>query len=524
MSIHHWTIRRPAFAAAVLALLAACTRAADPAPRQPGVADTAHATPAELTLPFPSAADLQRFEGVLVRLPQTLYVTEHYQLGRYNEIVLSSGAPQMAATAVAAPGADARALDAANQLNRITIDDTSYVQNPATVFGRNGAPLSAGNTLRVGDTVTGLTGILTRTSAAGTGAATWRIRVTGVPRFSAANARPDTPPAVGGTLRVASFNVLNYFNTFAQCTGGAGGAQTNCRGADNEAEFERQWPKTVAALAALDADIIAIVEVENDGYGAHSALAHLTDRLNAATSPGRYAFIDVDAATGVVNALGTDAIKVALLYRQSRVRPTGRTAALNSQAFQNAGDAEPRNRPSLAQAFEHADGGRLIVSVNHFKSKGSPCDAPDARDGQGNCNAVRTRAASLLLDWLATDPTGTAEPRVLVMGDLNAYAREDPIRTFTQRGFTDLLARYAGEHAYTYIFNGQRGYLDHALAASALLPHVTGAAVWHINADEPPVLDYNTNFKSIAQQQSLYRADPYRSADHDPVLVGLRLR
>jgi uncharacterized protein len=346
-----------------------------------------------------------------------------------------------------------------------------------------------------------------------------------VPQFVAANPRTHVPPDVGGTLRVASFNLLNYFNTFAACTAGVGGEEVPCRGAGDEAEFERQWRKTVAAVVAMAPDILGVIEIENDGYGAGSAIAHLVDRLNAATAPGRYAFIDADAATDMRNALGTDAIKVGLLYRPDRVSPTGRTAALNTERFINGGESSPRNRASLVQAFAQPDGGRVIVSINHFKSKGSVCDVPDAGDGQGNCNAARTVAARELLAWLRTDPTGTGDPDVLILGDLNAYAREDPVATFTHAGYTDLVAAHGGaRRPYSYVFNGQWGYLDHALASATLVDQVSGAGAWHINADEPPVLDYSTRFKTAAQQETLYRPDPFRSSDHDPILAGLMLR
>ena len=127
-----------------------------------------------------------------------------------------------------------------------------------------------------------------------------------------------------------------------------GGATTDCRGADTQAEFDRQWPKTVAAITALDADVVGFNEIENDGYGPDSAIAFLVDKLNAATAPGTYAFIDADAATGQVNALGTDAIKVGMIYKPAVVTPVGQTAVLNSVAFVNGGDSAPRSRPSLA--------------------------------------------------------------------------------------------------------------------------------------------------------------------------------
>ena len=155
-------------------------------------------------------------------------------------------------------------------------------------------------------------------------------------------------------------------------------------GPTTAAEFDRQWPKTVAAILGTEADIVGAIELENDGYGPSSAIQFLVDRLNDATAPGTYAFIDPDAATGQINALGTDAIKVALIYKPARAITVGQTAALDSVAFVNGGDADPRNRPSLAQAFEEVGtGARFVVSVNHLKSKGSACDVPDAGDGQG---------------------------------------------------------------------------------------------------------------------------------------------
>ncbi|CAN5728297.1 hypothetical protein BH23GEM9_BH23GEM9_32580 [soil metagenome] len=500
---------------------------------------TGSVQPTDVTLPFPSAMYLERYEGMLVRLPQMLYVTEHYQLGRFGEAVLSSGGRLPQPTAIAEPGTVALAVQAANDLNRIIIDDASHEQNPATiVFARGGSPLAADNTLRGGDHVTGIIGVLTQTSPAGPGGAAgagatagssaYRVRPVNaldgdVPEFVAANPRPVAPPDVGGTLRVASFNLLNYFNTFADCTAGVGGATTACRGAENQVELERQRRKTVAAIVAMNPHILGVIEIENDGYGALSAIADLVASLNAATAAGRYAFIDADAATGQVNALGTDAIKVGLLYQPSRVSPVGRTSALNSTAFVNGGDAVLRNRPSLAQAFAQPDGRSVVVSINHFKSKGGACDTRDAGDGQAQCNAVRTVAARELIAWLAADPTRTGGTNVLILGDLNAYAREDPVSELALAGYTDLLAVRVGTSAYSYVFNGQWGYLDYALASPGLVPQVTGVAAWHINADEPTVLDYNTNFRSTTQRTSLYRADPFRSSDHDPIIVGLEL-
>ncbi len=491
--------------------------------------------PAGITLPFASATDLEKYEGMLVTTTQPLYVTEHFQLGRFGQVVVSSGDRLEQPTNVVAPGAAAIALQAANNLNRLIVDDASQAQNPDPIlFGRDGNPLTAQNTLRGGDVLTEAVGVMTYTwagnSASGNAYRLRPVNALGATYdFEAANPRPSAPAAVGGDVIAASMNLLNYFNTFDglpdnvdNCTLGVGGAAADCRGADTQAEFDRQWPKTVSAVAKVDADVIGVNEIENDGYGPDSAIAHLVDRLNDELGAGTYAYVDVDARTGQTNALGTDAIKVGMLYKPGVVTPVGDTAALNTVEFVNGGDGAPRSRPSLAQAFEvNATGGVFVADVNHLKSKGSACDVPDAGDGQGNCNDVRTAAARELATWLAADPTGTGDTDVLILGDLNSYAKEDPITTLQAAGYTNLVAEYLGPDAYSYVFDGQWGYLDHALASATMRTQVNGVAEYHINADEPSVLDYNTDFKTPNLQATLYAPDEFRVSDHDPVIVGL---
>jgi uncharacterized protein len=491
--------------------------------------------PTNVYLPFPEPVNdvpyLERYEGMLVRLPQMLYVTEHFQLGRFGQIVMSSGDRLYQPTHLAAPGDDALAIQAENDLNRIIIDDELNNQNPDPIFfGRGGNQLTASNTLRGGDTAENIVGVMTFTWAgnAASGNA-YRVRPInalggGVPNFQPANPRPAEPADVGGTLKVAAFNLLNYFNTFSGCTGGVGGAPMDCRGADNLTEFNRQWPKTVEAILGMDVDVLGVIEIENDGYGPDSAIQDLVNRLNDATAPGTFAFIDADAETGEINALGTDAIKVGLLYRPANVSPVGQTAVLNTEAFVNGGDADPRNRATIAQAFEqNTTGARFIVNVHHLKSKGSACEDPDLGDGQGNCAVVRTNAVLELMDWLYTDPTGTGETDILIIGDLNSYAQEDPIQAILEFGYVNLVEELLGPQAYSYVFDGQWGYLDYALASPTLFAQVTGVTEWNINADEPNVLDYNTNFKSANHVEILYAPDQFRSSDHDPILIGLHL-
>ncbi|MEL7644202.1 MAG: ExeM/NucH family extracellular endonuclease, partial [bacterium] len=308
---------------------------------------TGTVAPTDVTLPFTSATQPEQYEGMLVRLSQTMYVTEHYELGRYGDVLVSANGRLQQPTNVEEPGEAALALQAANDLNQIVIEDAKTGQNAdPIVLAREGLPLSASNTLRGGDTATGLVGVLNYTYSK------YRVRpiyaLGGYVNFEPTNLRPEAAPelAEGSRLRVAGMNLLNFFNTFTGCTNGVDGDLTGCRGAENQVEYDRQLPKTVAAIVGTNADVIGLVELENDGYGPDSAIQALVDALNAATAPDTYAFIDVDAGTGQINALGLDAIKVGMIYRTASVIPVGTTAALNSVEFVNGGDSDIRNRPA----------------------------------------------------------------------------------------------------------------------------------------------------------------------------------
>jgi uncharacterized protein len=120
---------------------------------------------------------------------------------------------------------------------------------------------------------------------------------------------------------------------------------------------------------------------------------------------------------------------------------------------------------------------------------------------------------------------------VLIVGDLNAYGREDPIRALEAAGYEDQLIRSTPGIPYTFTFDGMQGTLDTALALESLAARVTGAAVWHINADEVPAIDYqesigfpgNLRFRTAEIASAYYDPSAFRSSDHDPVVVGLDL-
>ncbi|MBN7797146.1 ExeM/NucH family extracellular endonuclease [Parahaliea mediterranea] len=468
--------------------------------------------PRERLLPVASVGEFEALEGMRVTFPQALRISEYYNYDRFGEIVLAlpaGGEPRaMTPTAVEAPGSNGYEMRAdRNRRSRILLDDGSSAENPAFNRHPNGAAFALDNRFRGGDEVGGLTGVMHYSFNA------YRVQPTAGADYVAANPRPSLPE-VGGSLQVASMNVLNYFTSLDDGTDSCGpNGGLECRGADDAVELARQRDKIVAALAAMDADIVGLIEIENDNG---EAAADLVAALNAALGDERYAALE----TGTI---GEDAIKVAFIYQPRSVQPRGDFAVLDTAVDPDFLDS--KNRPALAQTFIAGNGGALTVALNHFKSKGSDCDDlgdPDLGDGQGNCNRTRTDAAIALAKWLAADPTGQDAGNVLIIGDLNAYDREDPVAALVDAGYQDLLARFQGEFGYSYVFDGQFGYLDHALANAALAGRVAGAAAWHINADEPDILDYDTSYKSPAQA-GLYAADAYRSSDHDPVLVGLNL-
>ncbi|HAE85610.1 MAG TPA: hypothetical protein DCG78_03760 [Anaerolineaceae bacterium] len=479
-------------------------------------------TPTSFELPATSLLDFERLEGMLVTIPQDLVISEYYNFDRYGEIVLTTER-FMTFTAVNEPSVDGfAAWQEAFKLNSITLDDGRESQNPDPAIHPNGEEFTLENRFRGGDLVSDVTGVMDYEFSK------YRIQPTQGANYTEANPRPETPELAPGFLKVASFNVLNYFTTIdtgAWICGPSGDME--CRGADTAEELTRQRAKILAALSGIDADIFGIIEIENDrplgeGESPDYAVADLVAGLNDTFGEGTFAYI----ATG---AIGTDAIKQAIIYKPAAVTPVGEFQLLTTAV-------DPRfidtlNRPVLAQVFEdNFTGETFVVAVNHLKSKGSACpDDPDLLDGQGNCNLTRKNAALALVDWLANTEYFPDVENALIIGDLNSYDHEDPIDMIklgaddiadTPDDFHDMMAEFRGEYAYGYVYDGQIGYLDYALANASLAERIVDVNFWHINADEPDILNYDMDFKQDAQDE-LYAPDAYRSSDHDPVVISI---
>ena len=451
-----------------------------------------------ITLPI-DAEQLERYEGMLVELPQEFAITGNKNSDLYGEKTISPRERLLNPTSMAKPGASAIAIQKLNQRSRIVLDDGSKQKCPKL------NPFQ--KTLRCGDSVLGIRGILSFDFGE------YRIHPLSIQRISALNSRPDEPESVGGTVKAASFNLENYFNGNGM---GSGFPGSKDKGAKSIEEFKRQRLKIIDAITDMQADVIGLMEVENDGYGELSAIRDLLDGLNNYEDKdenANYSFID----PGLEKLGNGSDICVGIIYNSSKVTPAGSAATISTGAF-----SLNKNRQPLAQTFEEISSKeRFTIVVNHFKSKSTPDSVEnieienlDNGDGQAYWNGIRTKAANELIAWILNDPTNSGDPDFLIIGDLNSYVFEDPITAFNDAGYEDLIAAYVGPEAYTLSFEDQWGYVDHALANNNMAEQVSCATIWHINADEMKAFSYKGRW---------YSPDKYRCSDHDPVIIVLNL-
>ncbi len=478
-------------------------------------------TPINITLPVTAITDYEKFEAMLVRFPGTLTVTDNQDLGGFGEVKLSAGGLVYQPTQIVDPNdnpasgttfsgasnvAAVNAYILSNTLRTILLDDGRGTT--ATL-----PYIDAFNTLRVGSTIDNISGIL--------GYAFSQYRIQPTPNFSSIAfthaVRPAVPSVGGGAnLKIVSFNVLNYFNG-----DGLGGGFPTTRGASSLAEFNRQRAKIIDALSQMNADVVGLIEMENqDENDATPGLVDLVNGLNAIMGPGTYSFIDDDLDNNGTQDNNTDQIRCAIIYKSAVVTPLGNAILGTDPVF---------DRPPIAQTFRLiATNKKFNFIVNHFKSKGG-CPGPgldaDQLDGQACWNNRRKLQSIALLNFVITSVIpASGTDRVLSVGDYNSYYEEDPMDILRVVGNTVL----STATSYSYLFGGQIGSLDHAVVSPSLTPTITGIAKWNTNSVEPSYLDYKDGVNSgggdvINPWASTYTVSPWRASDHDAIIIGMIL-
>ncbi|MEO8221911.1 MAG: ExeM/NucH family extracellular endonuclease [Specibacter sp.] len=480
------------------------------------------------------ATDAQResLEGMLVAPQGTFTITDNFSLNNYGEIGLAAGTtPLVQPTAVAPYGsAEYIAKVAENAARAIKLDDGASTNFLSAAGASVPLPyLSQGTPVRVsskgefGSPVifdnrnnTYKFQPLTALTPANAGT---------VQPIGFGNNRPAAPKNVGGSLKVASFNVENYFPTtgdkdpgcqfYTDRDGNKVTVKSGClqRGAADAVNLKRQQDKIVAGISASGADVLSLEEIENSakfGLDRDDALAKLVTALNTA-APGVWDYVRSPAT---VPALADeDVIRTAFIFKKKAAAPVGESVILDDAAFTGIA------RQPLAQSFKvagAADSAKVLLIVNHFKSKGSALPG-DTDQGQGNSNLARTAQAKALVTFSSGLQTAQGTDKVLLMGDFNAYGFEDPINVMTAAGYVDQDPK-TGKHSYS--FGGMVGSLDHILASPAAEALVSGADIWNINSAESVAMGYSRyNYNAT----NFYQPTPYSASDHDPVVVGLNL-
>ncbi|KAJ1458643.1 Endonuclease/exonuclease/phosphatase [Pelagophyceae sp. CCMP2097] len=513
-----------------------------------------------LTLPAPSATAFEQYEGMLVNFVaasgSSVVVSEFFNLGRYGEFVACAvddvNGRHYTYSQVNKPDTAGFAVsDAAFKLSCIGIDDGNGSQNPTKILLGGSLDLEfAEGKLRVGNKVFAQ-GPLTFANSA------YKLAAADV-TFDVVNPRPEVPTFdLEHNIVIAGSNVLNYFLTLNQP------GTTWARGSNTPAEFARQAAKTTTALSTINADIFGIVELENgplmdnvqpsSGVTADTAVAaaisssqDIIARLNAANPARDYKSVTHEVGASI---LGTDSIRADIFYDANVVTMVGNAASIvdNTNGWTSTdkihyaptdaallamdvsgklfSGADTSRSPLAATFALKSNGAPVTVVMNHLKSKGGSGTGPNAdlKNGAGSWNDRRTLGAKAVRKWLDTHPTGVMTDSVVLLGDLNAYAQEDPVQYLvsTEGGFVSVEDLYAVPAPHSFQYDGGSGSLDWAMVDSSLFGNVAGAEVWHCNADEPAALDYNLDF---GRGENYFDGSiPYRYADHDPPMLALQL-
>jgi predicted extracellular nuclease len=436
----------------------------------------------EVKLPL-SASERESLEGLCIRIKGPLVATDVYQFGQGN-FTLSGNGLQFIPTEVMMPGPETASLLESNRAYALPVHMPASMADPSLLVS--------------GTLVDQITGIVAHDGRG--------IRVSLRSISSNSNVSFTPPRAVTeDSLRIVGMNLHNYFNGDGRSLG-----FPTPRGAETQKDFLHQRGRIGAAIKALNSDVIAVMELENDGFGADSATQDFIQLANNATDSHWAATRPAGGNTGA------DQITVGMFYRTDRLAAIGPAQTLTGAEFK-------RSRQPQAQLFQQLpDGGKILIVVNHLKSKGSCPDSgenADQKDGQGCWNPMRKASAEKMTAWAKDLASSSETENILILGDMNAYRYEDPIEAIQEAGFTELVEEKPGkqqsgnekqQHHHSFVYYGQHGTLDYAFSSTALLGKVQQAFIWNVNASFPANMEL---------------PQPWlRFSDHDPVVVDLSLR
>ncbi|TXR53300.1 ExeM/NucH family extracellular endonuclease [Reinekea thalattae] len=514
---------------------------------------------------------LERHEGMYVLLDESadMHITRTFgfDYASYrNNMVLSKGGWNPHPNQHAVPGSsEAAAQSIANAQNRLFVESMQEAEDGSVPWYPSFAEDSdndgsADEYLRIGAIANGMTGFI------GYSYSEYRFYVEPELELSQQHfLYPDGNDRIAqldlkeGDLRIATFNVLNYFNSKVGGAVNPNQSADDNRGTENIDDFYLQTDKIVAALIAIDADIIGLMELENNGFSDDSAIATLVNALNEQLPRKQhYRFVQPPG----YDYIGTDAITNAVLYRPRELKLMNAdvikmpeqhapSVSYDDGSFESGDNYQ---RDAVLATFKHPKSDKpLIIAVNHLKSKGSVC-YEDVMTGslidddlQGSCEAFRVSGAYYLAEQLKR-----MKGYKMIIGDLNAYGSEDAILLLTQKHRSDYeinaaaytyvnnrqaesiplhgaegavlrktygylnLTEHFEDDAYSYSYNDEVGTLDYMLGSEDLKDIVIDAAHWNINAGESSYFQYDYSYGEV----TLY-GDAFRSSDHDPAIVVL---
>ncbi|UUZ58751.1 hypothetical protein [Nocardioides sp. B-3] len=332
---------------------------------------------------------------------------------------------------------------------------------------------------------------------------------------------------MGGDLKLATFNVLNYFTTLGSEVPGCSAfvdrdnnpiATRGCsgpngpRGARDRVNFERQQAKIVRAINTMDADIVSLEELENsrtvDGGDRDEAIAALVAALNADAGRERWAYVASPAAP--------PRPRTSSAADSSTTRPRSRPSvrARSSTCRRSTTLVSPWPSCSRARAGPTARSSRSSPTTSSPRDQVSTTAPAGATPTPIASPGRRHWSRSPMLSPPSAGPNGCSSPVTSMPTPRRTRSREIEAAGYVSLKSTD------NPDEESYSFAGTSGSLDHVFANAAAQEMVTGVDLWEINANESVFYQYS-RFNYVGTD--LYRANVFASSDHNPEVVGIKL-